>query len=491
MKNLKTLAIDLGASGGRGIVGSFDGKKIDLKENHRFTNDPVMVNGRFTWDILRIFHEIKNSIRKTALDGDNVKTIGIDTWGVDYGFIDRHGRMIGNPTHYRDTRTDGIGAYVEKFIPLSEIYAETGIQSMDFNTIYQLAAEKRDNPEIFDLADKMLFTPDLIDYFLTGVAKTEYTIASTGAILNAESRKYAYDLLSKLGIPERIFEDIVPPAYNLGKLLPQVREEVGGVDADVVKVASHDTASAVLAVPAKSKDFVYISSGTWSLMGMELASPLINEKTRTLNYTNEGGVNDTIRFLKNIMGLWILQESRRQWMREGKEYSFSELTVLASEAKPLASIINPDDKLFATQGNMPKRIAQYCERTGQHIPESVGETVRCILDSLALRYRYTVNDLEQLSGKKISSINVVGGGTQNALLCQLTADACGLPVCAGPVEATAIGNILVQLMSLGEVKSISEAREIVSASFDTVSYEPKKETDMWDRAFEKFCELLK
>lgn len=491
MKNLKVLAIDLGASGGRGIVGSFDGKKIELKENHRFTNDPVMVNGRFTWDILRIFHEIKNSIRKTALDGDNVKTIGIDTWGVDYGFIDRHGRMIGNPTHYRDTRTDGIGAYVEKFIPLSEIYAETGIQSMDFNTIYQLAAEKRDNPEIFDLAEKMLFTPDLIDYFLTGVAKTEYTIASTGAILNAESRKYAYDLLSRLGIPDRIFEDIVPPAYNLGKLLPQIREEVGGVDADVVKVASHDTASAVLAVPAKSKDFVYISSGTWSLMGMELASPLINEKTRTLNYTNEGGVNGTIRFLKNIMGLWILQESRRQWMREGKEYSFSELTVLASEAKPLASIINPDDKLFATQGNMPKRIAQYCEKTGQHIPESVGETVRCILDSLALRYRYTVNDLEQLSGKKINSINVVGGGTQNALLCRLTADACGLPVCAGPVEATAIGNILVQLMSLGEVKSINEAREIVSASFDTVSYEPTKETDMWDRAFEKFCELVK
>lgn len=491
MKNLKVLAIDLGASGGRGIVGSFDGKKIELKENHRFTNDPVMVNGRFTWDILRIFHEIKNSIRKTALDGDDVKTIGIDTWGVDYGFIDKHGRMIGNPTHYRDTRTDGIGDYVEKFIPLSEIYAETGIQSMDFNTIYQLAAEKRDNPEIFDLADKMLFTPDLIDYFLTGVAKTEYTIASTGAILNAESRKYACDLLSRLGIPERIFEDIVPPAYNLGKLLPQVREEVGGVDANVVKVASHDTASAVLAVPAKSKDFVYISSGTWSLMGMELTSPLINEKTRTLNYTNEGGVNGTIRFLKNIMGLWILQESRRQWMREGKEYSFSELTMLASEAKPLASIINPDDKLFATQGNMPKRIAQYCEKTGQHIPESVGETVRCILDSLALRYRYTVNDLEQLSGKKINSINVVGGGTQNALLCQLTADACGLPVCAGPVEATAIGNILVQLMSLGEVKSISEAREIVSASFDTVSYEPKKETDMWNRAFEKFCELVK
>lgn len=491
MKDLKMLAIDLGASGGRGIVGSFDGDKIDLKENHRFTNDPVMVNGRFTWDILRIFHEIKNSIRRTALDGDNVKTIGIDTWGVDYGFLDRHGRMTGNPTHYRDTRTDGIGTYVEKYVPLSDIYSETGIQSMDFNTIYQLAAEKRDNPEIFDIAEKMLFIPDLIDYFLTGVAKTEYTIASTGAILNAQSRKYAYNLLSRLGIPKKLFEEIVSPGYNLGKLLPQVKEEVGGVDADVVKVASHDTASAVLAVPAKSNDFVYISSGTWSLMGMELRSPLINEKTRALNYTNEGGVNGTVRFLKNIMGLWILQESRRQWMREGREYSFSELTTLASEAKPLASIINPDDKIFATQGNMPKRIAQYCERTGQHVPESVGETVRCILDSLALRYRYTVNDLEALSGKKINNINIVGGGTQNALLCHLTADACGVPVCAGPVEATAIGNILVQLMSLGEIKKVSEAREIVSASFNTVSYEPRKDRSKWDQAYEKFCQLAK
>ena len=485
------LAIDLGASSGRGIVGSFDGKKIELKENHRFTNDPVMVNGRFTWDIIRIFHEIKNSIRNTHLDGDNVKTIGIDTWGVDYGFIDRHGRMIGNPTHYRDVRTDGICDYVNKLVSLDKIYGSTGIQSLNFNTIYQLAAEKRDNPEIFGIAEKLLFIPDLLGYFLTGKAKTEYTIASTGAVLNAESRKYAFDLLDSLGVPQSIFTEIVEPGYNLGKLLPDVKEEVGGVDADIVKVASHDTASAVLAVPAKSDDFVYISSGTWSLMGMELKAPLINEKTRALNYTNEGGVDGTIRFLKNIMGLWILQESRRQWKREGKEYSFSELAILAKEAKPLQSIIDPDDQLFATQGNMPRRIAEYCQKTGQHVPQSVGETVRCILDSLALRYRYTVNDLSVLSGKNVKAINIVGGGTQDKLLCQITADACGVPVCAGPVEATAIGNIMTQLMSLGEVKDLKEAREIVSASFETVSYTPSGDGAMWDEAFAKFCELSK
>ena len=491
MKDLKMLAIDLGASSGRGIVGSFDGKKIELKENHRFTNDPVMVNGRFTWDIIRIFHEIKNSIRNTHLDGDNVKTIGIDTWGVDYGFIDRHGRMIGNPTHYRDVRTDGICDYVNKLVSLDKIYGSTGIQSLNFNTIYQLAAEKRDNPEIFDIAEKLLFIPDLLGYFLTGKAKTEYTIASTGAVLNAESRKYAFDLLDSLGVPQSIFTEIVEPGYNLGKLLPDVKEEVGGVDADIVKVASHDTASAVLAVPAKSDDFVYISSGTWSLMGMELKAPLINEKTRALNYTNEGGVDGTIRFLKNIMGLWILQESRRQWKREGKEYSFSELAILAKEAKPLQSIIDPDDQLFATQGNMPRRIAEYCQKTGQHVPQSVGETVRCILDSLALRYRYTVKDLSVLSGKTVKAINIVGGGTQDKLLCQITADACGVPVCAGPVEATAIGNIMTQLMSLGEVKDLKEAREIVSASFETVSYTPSGDSAMWDEAFAKFCELSK
>ena len=490
MKTLNMLAIDLGASSGRGIIGSFDGKKLTLNENHRFVNEPQHIAGRFTWDIVRIFCEIKNSIRKSILDGDNVTSMGIDTWGVDYGLIDRHGRLLANPTHYRDTRTDNIAAHTDQFISTADIYAATGIQTMDFNTVFQLAAELRDNPELLNCAHKLLFIPDLLGYFLTGECATEYTIASTGAILNAATRDYAWNVIEKLGVPERLFTNIVDPGYRLGKLLPEVQGDVGKTDLDVVKVASHDTASAVLAVPAKSENFVYISSGTWSLMGTELDKPLINEDSARLNYTNEGGAEGTIRFLKNIMGLWILQESRRQWKREGKDYSFSDLAIMAKSAKPLASIIDPDDKLFATPGDMPRRIAEYCQKTGQHVPENEGETVRCILDSLALRYRCTVEAIAELTGEPASAVNIVGGGTQDKLLCQLTADACGLDVVAGPVEATAIGNICMQAIAAGEIANVKEAREVIADSFEVEHYAPSRDgMAAYDAAYEKFLAL--
>ncbi len=490
MKNLKMLAIDLGASSGRGIVGSFDGKKLELVENHRFANEPVNVAGRFTWDILRIFHEIKTSIRQTVLDGDNVKSMGIDTWGVDYGLIDKHGRLLSNPTHYRDTRTDRITEYVKDFVSIEEIYATTGMQTIDFNTIFQLAAEIRDNPDVFALADKMLFIPDLLDYFLTGKASTEYTVASTGAILNANTREYAWSLIDKLNIPKSLFCDIVQPAATVGKLLPQIIEEVGQTDLDVVKVASHDTASAVLAVPAKNDKFIYISSGTWSLMGTELKAPLINADTERLNYTNEGGAENTIRFLKNIMGLWILQESRRQWKREGKDYSFGELAVMARSASSYRCVINPDDKMFATPGNMPKRIMEYCKNSGQYVPETEGEIVRCILDSLSMRYRATAENIAELTGETPTAVNIVGGGTQDKLLCQLTADACGLDVVAGPVEATAIGNICVQAIAAGELANMKEARQVVADSFDVEYYSPNASVKAQvDEAYGKFCQL--
>lgn len=492
MNTLKMLAIDLGASSGRGIVGSFDGKKLTLAENHRFANEPVNVSGRFTWDILRIFHEIKNSVRQTVLDGDNVKSMGIDTWGVDYGLIDKHGRLISNPTHYRDTRTDGITEYAKQFVSIDELYSTTGIQTIDFNTVFQLAAELRDNPDVFAVADKMLFIPDLLDYFLTGKASTEYTVASTGAILDANKRNYAWDVIDKFGIPRYLFSEIVEPTYNVGKLLPQIIEEVGNTDLDVVKVASHDTASAVLAVPAKNDKFVYISSGTWSLMGTELKSPLINADTYRLNYTNEGGAEKTIRFLKNIMGLWVLQESRRQWKREGKDYSFGELAVMAQEAKPYKSVIDPDDKMFSTPGNMPKRIVEYCKNTKQPVPENEGEIVRCILDSLSMRYRATVENITELTGEKPTAVNIVGGGTQDKLLCQLTADACGLDVVAGPVEATAIGNICVQAIAAGELANMKEAREVVANSFDVEYYKPNLAVkDQVDDTYGRFCKLVK
>ncbi len=489
MSELKMLAIDLGASSGRGIIGSFDGEKLTLRENHRFSNDPVFVNGRFTWDILRIFFEIKNSVTKTVIEGDNVSSMGIDTWGVDYGFIDKNGRMMANPTHYRDTRTLGITDYVKNFVSPEEIYKVTGIQAIDFNTLNQLAADKRDDPEMLERAEKMLFIPDLLNYFLTGKMVTEYTVASTGMILDAAKRDFAFDLTDRLGIKRSLFAPLVQPCNGLGGLLPQINEEVGKNNIKVVNVASHDTASAVIAVPAKNKDFIYISSGTWSLMGAELSEPLINDETRAANFTNEGGIMNTIRFLKNIMGLWIIQESRRQWKREGKDYSFAQMEMWAKEEKPFASLINPDYYTFNTPGNMPEKIRDFCRATGQHVPESVGEVVRCIYESLALKYRYTVETIEKLMGKKTSVINVVGGGTKDKFLSQMTADACGIPVCAGPEEATAIGNLMTQAIAAGEIANLDEARDVVAASFELKHYEPTAQRDDWDRAYEKFMKL--
>lgn len=489
MADLKMLAIDLGASSGRGIVGSFDGKKLTLRENHRFSNDPVFVNGRFTWDILRIFFEIKNSITKTVIDGDNVSSMGIDTWGVDYGYIDKNGRLMANPYHYRDTRTVGISEEVGKFLSPEEIYNRTGIQAIDFNTLNQLAADLRDDRDTVERADKLLFIPDLLNYFLTGKAVTEYTIASTGMLLDAAKRDYALDLTDKLGFPSRVFTPLVKPGNCLGTLLPQINEEVGKNNIKLYNVASHDTASAVIAVPATGKDFIYISSGTWSLMGAELPEPLINDGTRLANFTNEGGAENTIRFLKNIMGLWIIQESRRQWKREGKDYSYAQMEEWAKEAKPFSSIINPDYYTFNTPGNMPEKIRDFCRMTGQHVPETVGEVVRTIYESLSLKYRYTVENIEKLMGKKTSKINIVGGGTKDKFLSQMTSDACGIPVCAGPEEATAIGNLVAQAMAVGEIGSLAEAREVVAGSFELKNYTPTSDRGAWDEAYGRFCEI--
>ena len=489
MAELKMLAIDLGASSGRGIVGSFDGEKLTLRENHRFSNDPMYVNGRFTWDILRIYFEIKNSITKTVIDGDDIASMGIDTWGVDYGMIDKNGRLMANPIHYRDTRTENVTDYVKGFVSPEEIYNITGIQAIDFNTLNQLAVEKRDNAEGFDRADKILFIPDLLNYFLTGKMATEYTIASTGMILDANSRKISSELIAKLGIPESKFAPMVEPGTNLGALLPSITDEVGKNRIQVYTTASHDTASAVIAVPATDKDFIYISSGTWSLMGAELDAPLINDATRAANLTNEGGAMGTIRFLKNIMGLWIIQESRRQWKREGKDYSFAQMEAWAKECTPFRSLINVDYKTFNTPGNMPEKIRDYCRMTCQPVPETVGEVVRCIYESLALKYRYTVETIGQLRGKPATMINVVGGGTKDKFLSQMTADACGIPVCAGPEEATAIGNLVMQAIAQGEIKDLAQAREVVANSFEMKHYQPCSEREAWDEAYARFCKL--
>lgn len=488
MKSLQMLAIDLGASSGRGIVGSYDGGKLTLDEVHRFSNDPVTVCGTFRWDILRILHEIKTAIRAAGLSGFRPEGMGIDTWGVDFGLLDRHGELLANPVHYRDTRTVGIFDEVEGVLPAEYLYNLTGIQQIAFNSVYQLAAQKRDNPELLAAAEKMLFIPDLLNYFLTGKTANEYTITSTGALVNAATGKCATELFDRLGI-KHLIGDLAPAGTCLGGLSDAVSAELGGVKTDVYHVASHDTASAVISVPAAEPDFVYISSGTWSLMGTELSAPLINGETRRLNFTNEGGALGTIRFLKNIMGLWIVQESRRQWKREGKDYSFADLQRMAEAEAPLQSFIDPDNALFATPGDMPRRVVEYCKKTGQRVPENEGQIVRTIMESLALRYRATAEGIAELRGKPATAIHIVGGGTKDTFLCRLTADACGIPVAAGPVEATSIGNLCMQLVGKGELTGLAEARELVRRSFDTTVYEPTTDRAAYDEAYVRFCKV--
>ena len=488
MSELKMLAIDLGATSGRGIIGSFDGKKLSLEENHRFDDSSVNMTGTLQWNINDIYENIKTAIGKSPKD---IKTIGIDTWGVDYGLIGHDGRLLGLPVNYRDARTDGMVESTENLVTKEELYGVTGIQFMNFNTVYQLLAEVRSNPRMLESARKMLMIPDLLGYFLTGNEVNEYTNATTGALVDAKTHKWAYDLIKKYGIPNHIFGDLVNPGATVGGLRAAVKNEVGDFNASVVTVASHDTASAIVAVPAAGDDFVYISSGTWSLMGTELRAPVIDKKSLGYSFTNEGGADDRICFLKNIMGLWIHTECRRDFARQdGFKTSYDDLAEMGAKSQPMRSIIDPNDVIFTPPGNMTGRIADYCRRTGQPVPETKGEFVRCVFDSLALCYRDTLRKIDDMTGKKTPFINIVGGGAKETLLCQYTADACGIPVTAGPEEATAIGNLAVQAISLGEIKDIAEARQVVRESFDVKEYLPNPETKaIWDAGYEKYLKL--
>lgn len=486
----KFLAIDLGASSGRGIIGEFDGEKLSLSEIHRFSNDPVLTPTGFFWDTFRLLFEIKTAINRAALAG-GVETVGIDTWGVDYAYIDKSGSMLSPAYHYRDTRTTESMKEVYKVSSYEELYGVTGIEEMSFNTVYQIAADLKNRPWLVVNADKLLLTPDLLGYLLTGKCASEYTIASTTALMDAETKQFSKMLLDKLSIPERLFAPVVHPGNVLGELSEETASETGAKGTKVVNIGSHDTASAILSVPSEGDDFLFISSGTWSLMGIESPSPVINDVSRKYSFTNEGGVFGKINIMKNIMGLWLIQESRRQWKREGKEYSFDEMSSAALASEPFRSIINPDDPMFGTAGDLPGRIVEYCKKTGQPAPENVGQIVRCIFESLALRYRWTAEKLEELTGRKYNVINIVGGGTKDELLCRFTANGTGRKVLAGPVEATAIGNILMQAYAAGEISSIEEARKIVRNSFEIKTYEPDTSlADGWDKAYERFCDLI-
>lgn len=484
----RVLAFDFGASSGRAIVGVFDGEKIELREVHRFSNDPVKINGTFYWDVQRLFFEIKQGILKAKEDG-GFDSIGIDTWGVDFGLLRKDGTLVENPVHYRDARNDGMVEAAKKYMTLDEMYDITGIQFMDFNTIFQLLSLKENRPYILEEADTLLFMPDLLSYMLTGVKSTEYSIATTSQMVDLKTHDWSDRILDALGIKKSLLTDIVPTGTVIGQLSDDICEELGVPKADVISVASHDTQSAVTAAPCEYEDFAFISCGTWSLFGTEVKEPIINEASKKLNVTNEGGYDYTVAFLKNICGLWLIQESRRQWMREGKEYSYAELEKLALECEPFKCFIDPDAPEFAPMGNIPKRVREYCKKTGQYVPETVGEIMRCIYESLALKYRYTFDGIKDCTGKSYDRIHVMGGGTKDKLLLQMTAQSCNVNVYGGPIEATALGNIAVQLMSSGAVKDIKEARKIIADGEKLKLYSPESRNE-WEAAYESFKKII-
>lgn len=481
----KLLAFDLGAESGRGVLGRFDGQRLQLEVVHRFPNGPVRTLDTLHWDVLRLYSEMLNCLRRCAADFGGVDCIGVDTWGVDFALLGRGDTLLGNPRHYRDPHTETIMVETFARLPRWEIFRRTGIQFMRFNTLFQLLALQRDRSSALDAAQTMLLMPDLFHFWFTGVKVNEFTNATTTQMYDPTAKSWAFPLVTDLGLNVKVLGSIVAPGTVLGPLRAAVATDTSLNPVPVIAPASHDTGAAIAAVPAQGEAWAYLSSGTWSLMGVELPGPLINEKALEYNFTNEGGVGGTIRFLKNIMGLWIVQECRRAWERTGQNYSYEELARLAESAPPFVSIVNPDDPTFILPSSMPATLAEFCRRTRQPEPREPGAVIRCALESLALRYRWVFERLKELTGKRLDAIHVVGGGCQNTLLCQLTADACNRPVLAGPVEATAIGNVLVQAMGLGLVRSLAEARDVVRRSFELTTYEPKNPAS-WDAPYARF-----
>lgn len=485
----RVLAFDFGASSGRAIIGCFDGEKITLEEVHRFSNDPVSVGGTVYWDVLRLFHEIKQGIIKARMAG-GFDSIGIDTWGVDFGLIDAEGKLMENPVHYRDARTAGMVDEAFKTMPKEKLYGITGIQFMELNTLFQLISLKKYRPWMLERADKMLFMPDLFAYMLTGKMCAEYSIASTSQLIDLETQSWSKDILSAFGIKEDIFAPLVKPGTVLGMLAPEVCEECGVEAVPVISVCGHDTQSAITSVPCEDGKFAFLSSGTWSLFGTELEKPIVNETSLNINITNEGGFDGSVGFLKNIIGLWLIQESRRQWQRQGEDYSYADLEKLALAAEPFKCFIDPDAPEFVPHGNIPKRVQEFCEKTGQYVPQTVGEIMRCIYESLAMKYKLTFEKLCECTQRDYPVIHVIGGGTKDTLLCQLTANSCNRTVKAGPIEATVMGNVAVQLMSDKSVADISEARKIVAASSELKVYEPE-DVENWEKAYADFLKIAK
>jgi rhamnulokinase len=487
------LAVDLGASGGRCVLGSFDGQALRLEDVYRFENGPIEVAGRLYWNLLGLWSHIRQGIQVAASKTNGkIVSIGVDTWGVDFALLDRNDELLGNPYHYRDERTNGMLEKAFSIVSREEIFRHTGLQFMQLNTLYQLLAMKLAASPMLDMAETMLMMPDLFHWLLTGVKCNEMTNASSSQFYNPITGDWAWPLMEKFGLPTRICGPISPPGTRLGQLRKNLADQTGLGGTQVVLPGTHDTASAVMAVPAHSRpgqtpDWCFISLGTWAIMGIESPRPIITDQVLKLNFTNEGGVGGTL-LMKNIIGLWLVQECRRVWNQSGGNYSWEDLNQLAAGQAPLRSFVDPNAPDFLAPGNMPQTICDYCRRTGQHVPEDKGAVLRCAIESLALKFRQLLGMCEQLSGGQIKTIHIVGGGAKNRQLCQATADACARQVVAGPVEATATGNLMLQAVAAGDVASIADAREVVRRSFDVEQYEPQN-TQAWNDAYERFLKI--
>lgn len=484
------VAVDLGASSGRVMLGRWGADRVTLHELRRFPNGPVAVRGRLYWDVLRLWDEIRAGLAAAA--GLGVPAgIGVDSWGIDFGLLDEAGGLLGNPHHYRDPRTAGMPEVVDRLLPAERLYSRTGIQRLAFNTLYQLVAMRQSGDPRLEAARTLLLIPDLFHHWMTGRRGTEYTNASTTQLLDVVRGDWATDLVRELGLPAGILPPVDPPGTVLGPLSDEVAREVGlTATVPVVAGATHDTAAAVAAVPGLDEESAFISSGTWNLVGVELGAPETGEEARRWDFTNEGGVAGRIRFLKNVCGLWLLEECRRRWQREGTDCDIAELVRRAEAAPPLRSVVDPDAGEFSRPGDLPAAIRRYCRERGEPEPRGKGEVVRCCLESLALKHRWVIEGLEAVTGRRLETLRIVGGGSRNHLLCRLTADACGRRVVAGPAEATALGNVLVQALATGRLRDLEAGREMIARSEAQEVYEPDPSSaGDWDAAFSRLVRL--
>lgn len=486
----KVWAFDLGASNGRLMVGGFDGKSLSLEEVHRFPNQPVHLTGHYYWDILRIFQEMKIGMGRSRLKGhDVIESLSIDTWGVDFGLLSSTGELLANPYSYRDPQTEGSLQEIYGRISREELFERTGIEPAAINTICQLVAIRKKNPVLLENAETLLMTPNLLSYLLSGEKVNEFTISTTSSLYHFKKRNWDYGLMNMLNLPSRIMADIVQSGTVIGSTLASINSEIGMNAVQVVAGAGHDTACALAAFPFYSENAIFMSCGTWILMGVQVEEPIVNQQALDWGFTNEGTADGKYRLLKNTMGLWLIQKCRAVWEKEGKKVTYEDEARLTGDAKPFQRIINPDAPDFFNPENMEEAIRKYCCKTNQQPPETMGDYLICILESLALKYRWVLEKIETLTGRRLDVIHMGGGGIQNEFLCQFTASATNRTVIAGPVEASSIGNSLTQWMALGEIKDIKEGRQVVERSFPSKVYEPKNQSE-WQEAYSRFTQVV-